>query len=122
MNEVERDKEREEFTKALKRLPPEVSCFANGACCPWCGGLNKTVTFGMNNCQECGKEYAFGYPDWHEGKDPVSWVPFPWREFDALGKRADVLPEWKPNERLQRIYFQKTEERLGVYADERRAN
>jgi hypothetical protein len=107
----------EEFSKALRRLPLPVSCFSNGACCPWCGALNKTVTFGMNGCVECGKEYAFGYPDWHSEKDPVSWVPFPWREFEACGGRADLIPEFKPNERLQQIYFQKTEEHLGRHAD-----
>lgn len=113
----------EEFRKALTRLPPPISCFSNGACCPWCGGLAKTVTFGMNNCEECGKPFAFGYPEWCESKEgPQSWVPFPWREFDAVGHRADCLPDWQPNERLKEIYFQKTEERLGVWANQRVAN
>lgn len=112
----------EEFSKAIRRLPNPVSCFSDGACCPWCGGVKKTVTFGMNNCEECGKSYAFGYPDWHEEKDPVSWVPFPFMEFEALGGRADLIPEFKPNERLQKIYFQKAEERLGVWADMSSAN
>ena len=108
-----------EFVRAVKRLPPPVTCFANGACCPWCGGLNKTVTFGaMNACGECGKAFAFGYPDWHEGKDPVSWVPFPFKEFAAVGERADMVPEWHPNERLKAIYFQKAEEAIGTSAEE----
>lgn len=107
----------EEFSKALRRLPVPVSCFSNGACCPWCGGLNKTVTFGMNNCIECGKEYAFGYPDWHPEKDPLSWVPLPWREFDACGGRADLIPVFEPNDRLKQIYFQKSEEHIGRHAD-----
>ncbi len=114
--------EADEFGRALRRLPQAVSCFSNGACCPWCGGLNKTVTFGMNNCEECVQPYAFGYPDWHEGKDPVSWVPFPFTEFSALGGRADVIPEFKPNDRLKAIYFQKAEEHLGVHADTTTAN
>ncbi|EHK57674.1 hypothetical protein MAXJ12_08719 [Mesorhizobium alhagi CCNWXJ12-2] len=78
----------------------------------------------MNNCEECGKSYAFGYPDggWHEGKDPISWVPFPFREFDATGRRADLLPVWEPNERLKEVYFRKAEETLGVYADTAQAN
>jgi len=71
----------------------------------------------MNGCEECGKEYAFGYPDWSDGKDgPISWVPFPWKEFHAMGERSDILPEWKPNDRLKAIYFEKAEERLGVSA------
>lgn len=115
-------KEDDEFWKAVRRLPDPVTCFSNGACCPWCGGLAKTVTFGMNNCEECGKAYAFGYPDWHDGKDPVSWVPFPFAEFDACGGRADLIPEFKPNDRLKEIYFQKSEERLGVHADMSKAN
>jgi hypothetical protein len=108
----------DEFKKAIKKLPPPVSCFSNGACCPWCGGLSKTVTFGMNNCEECGKAYAFGYPEWHSEKDPVSWVPFPWKELDATGGKASLLPDWKPNERLQQIYFRKAEENLGEYAED----
>lgn len=116
------DRETEEFRLVLSRLPPPVSCFSNGACCPWCGGMHKTVTFGMNICEDCGKSYAFGYPEWHEGKDPISWVPFPWREFYAMGKKVSILPPWKPNERLQEIYFQKAEEMLGVRADSRVAN
>lgn len=107
----------EEFKKAIRRLPIPVSCFSNGACCCWCGGLNKTVTFGRNICVECGKEYAFGYPEWHSEKDPVSWVPFPFAEFEACGGRANLIPEFIPNERLKEIYFQKAEEHIGVHAD-----
>lgn len=108
--------EQDEFTKAIRRLPPSLSCFSDGAGCPWCGCLHQTVTFGKNTCEECERPFLFGYPDWHEGKDPISWVSFPWAAFDALGSRADILPEWKPNERLQHLYFQKAEECLGVSA------
>lgn len=107
----------DEFSKAVSRLPVPVSSFSNGACCPWCGGLNKAVMFGLNNCVECGKEYAFGYPDWHGGKGPLSWVPFPFVEFEACGGRAELIPAFKPNDRLKKIYFQKTEEHIGLQAD-----
>lgn len=114
----------EEFTRALARLPPPISCFSDGAACPWCGCLHATVTFGHNECQECGHGFLFGYPQggWHEGKDPISWVEFPWRAFDAMGQKASALKDWKPNERLQRLYFQKSEEALGIQADTSRAN
>lgn len=119
MNISEKDKKWTEFTKAVSRLPPPVSCFSNGACCPWCGGLNKTVTFDrMNDCIECERSYAFGYPPWHDGRDPVSWVPFPFREFSAVGERADMITNWEPNDRLKAIYFEKAEERIGLSAEE----
>lgn len=111
-----------EFSKALRKLPPPVTCFSNGAVCPWCGSLHRTVTFGHNECDECSRPFGFGYPDWHEGKDPISWVQFPFKEFEAVGHRADALDDWKPNERLQQIYFQKAEESLGTYADETTPN
>ncbi|GLR55112.1 hypothetical protein KYK30_31665 [Shinella yambaruensis] len=118
----DRDKRDEEFWKAVRRLPLPITCFANGACCPWCGGLATIVRFGPNHCEECEKPYAFGYPEWHEGKDPLSWVPFPFAEFEALGGRADLLPEFIPNDRLKEIYFQKAEERLGAQADMSKKN
>jgi hypothetical protein len=114
---MSRDAATEEFSRALRRLPPPVPCFSDGACCPWCGSVSASVTFGMNSCEECGKGFAFGFPEWSDGKTPVSWVPFPWKEYYALGERADLLPTWEPNERLQAIYFEQAEERLGIYAD-----
>ena len=117
------DNEREEFVNAMARLPRPVSCFSNGACCPWCGGLKHDVSFvAMNTSEECEREFAFGYPSWHSEKDPISWVPFPHREFDELGGRADLFPAWQPNKRLQAIYFEKAEEQLGKQADMSRAN
>lgn len=110
------DKETAEFAKALKRLPPLLSCFSDGAGCPWCGFVHRSVTFGKNHCEECARPFLFGYPEWREGEDPVSWVEFPWAEFDALGGRADLLPEWRPNERLRHHYFHMAEEQLGVSA------
>lgn len=112
----------DEFAKALKKLPPPLSCFADGAGCPWCGKLHRTVSFGKNICEECDRPFLFGYPDWHPGKDPLSWVNFPWAAFDALGGRADVLPSWEPNERLRHHYFQKAEESLGVSAHDNGAH
>lgn len=106
-----------EFSKAVRKLPPQVSCFANGALCPWCGWLHATITFGGNNCLNCAKFFQFGYPEWHEGKDPVSWVPFPFREFEALGGRADLLPDWKPNHAIKQARHEKVEEATGIYAD-----
>lgn len=111
-----KDKAYEEFAKALKRLPPPLTCFSDGAACPWCGALHETVTFGKNVCRECERQFFFGYPDWHEGKDPISWVDFPWAAFYALGSRADLLTSWEPNARLRHLYFQKSEEKLGVSA------
>lgn len=106
-----------EFAKAFKKIPPPISCFANGAVCPWCGKLHKTITFGANGCIACKREFFFGYPDWENGKEPVSFVPFPSREFSALGGKASLLEDWKPNDVLKHIYHDKAEERLGVYAD-----
>lgn len=114
---IPEDKERDEFVKAMRRLPVPITCFSNGAACPWCGAIHKTVTFGLNSCIECERPFAFGYPDWHTSKDPISWVNFPLKEFSALGGRADALAPWEPNERLKAHYFQKAEEHLGVEAD-----
>lgn len=116
------DSKTAEVRKALSRIPIPVTCYSNGGVCPWCGALHKTVTFGANECNECSRPFYFGYPDWHEGKDPVSWVAFPWKEFYALGERAEALAPWQPNKRLQEIYFQKSEESLGTYADESKPN
>jgi hypothetical protein len=115
-------RDEEEFSLAVRKLPQPVSCFSDGACCPWCGGISGTVTFGMNACVECEKPYAFGYPDWHAGKDPVSWVPFPFSEFFALGSSAELIPDFHPNKRLLEIYFQQAEESLGIHADTARPN
>ena len=107
-----------EFAEAVRRLPPPITCFANGAPCPWCGWIHKTVTFGSNACLGCAKHFCFGYPDWHEGKDPVSWVPFPNREFDALGGKASLLPDWTPTDLLKSHYHDKAEEASGIHADD----
>lgn len=107
----------DEFRKAIKKLPPPIRCFANGAACPWCGAMHETVTFGEMGCVECGKAFCFGYPDWHGDKEPISYVNFPWREWDALGQKADMLPDWKPNDRLKHHYHQKVEEYTGIEPD-----
>jgi hypothetical protein len=108
----------DEFRRAMRRIPPPVSCYSNGAVCPWCGWIHKTITFGKNCCLECNRPFRFGYPKggWHEGKDPISWVDFPFREFEAVGGRSAALENWVPNEQLKEIYFEKSEESLGVFA------
>lgn len=111
------DPRKAEFSKALRRLPPPITCFSNGAVCPWCGSIHKTVTFGPNACVECERSFLFGYPDWHEGKDPISWVHFPFKEFEALGGKSEALAPWTPNDRLKAFYFQNSEEHLGAWAD-----
>jgi hypothetical protein len=34
----------------------------------------------------------------------MSWVPFPFLEWEAMGQKATLLAEWKPNDRLRDIY------------------
>ena len=104
----------ENFQKAIRKLPPPVPCFANGAICPWCGAVHATITFGENTCIECGKFFAFGYPDWHQGDDPISHVPFPWKEFEAVGQNPDALPDWEPNDRLKSHYHDIKERETGI--------
>lgn len=111
----------QEFTKAMAKIPRPIVCFADGAVCPWCGCLHKTVTFGRNECDGCQRSYCFGYPDWLEGKEPVSYVNFPWKEFDAF-KRADLMENWVPNKRLKEIYFQQSELQLGMFANVSKPN
>lgn len=103
-----------EFRAAMRRLPPPISCFANGAACPWCGVVHRAVTFGENECTECRKYFCFGYPDWHSGKDPISWVPFPFRAWDETGRKASMFPDWKPNDLLKSHYHDKAEEATGI--------
>ena len=63
------------------------------------------------------KLFCFGLPDWSESKGPVSWVPFPFKEWDALGRRADILYDWKPNDRLKEYYHKIVEENTGIRTD-----
>lgn len=102
------------FAEAFRRIPIPVTCFSDGAACPWCGLLHRTVTFGQNECLECKRPFWFGYPDWHSGKDPISFVPFPFKEWDALGGNPAMLEDWKPNDRLKRLYHMKVEEKTGI--------
>ena len=113
--------EEDEFVKAMRKLPRPVPCFANGGVCPWCGFLHGTITFGENICADCARSFCFGYPDWHEGKDPISHVPFPWKQWDTF-KRADLMEDWAPTKLLEQIYFQMSEEQLGLRANEMRPN
>jgi hypothetical protein len=113
-----REAEYAEFSKALAKIPRQVPCYSNGAVCPWCGKLHGTVSFiEANVCTACDRSYLFGYPDWHEGKDPISYVNFPWKAWDAFGHSAEHIGNWEPNDQLKSIYFQQTEERIGIYAD-----
>jgi hypothetical protein len=111
------EEEDAEFIRAMRKLPRPVACCADGAVCPWCGALHRAVTFGQNQCDECDHGYSFGYPEWHEGKEPISYVPFPWREWEALGQRADLIENWSPNKQLQQLYFKQSEEQIGILAD-----
>lgn len=106
-----------EFLEAARRIPKPIECFSDGASCPWCGCMHRTVTFGANGCDECAREFYFGYPDWSSHDGPVSWVPFPHREFDAVGRKARFLDDWKPNDRLKHHYHQKAEESTGIFTD-----
>jgi hypothetical protein len=108
----------EEFKAALAKLPLPVTDYSNGAVCPWCGELHRTITYGGNNCQSCARFFCFGYPDWDAGPGPMSWVPFPWKEFDAVGQKASALADWKPNDVLQAIYFEMAEKRIGKSASD----
>ena len=108
----------DEFKKAFCKLPPPVPDYANGAVCPWCGEIHQTITYGENNCQSCAKFFCFGYPDWDSGPGPISWVPFPWKEFDAVGQKASAFADWQPNEVLRAIYFEMAEKRIGRTAGE----
>ena len=99
------DWERQQFDLALQRLPSPMPVFSDGAVCPWCGWGHETVTFGMNDCAGCNRRFAFGYPEWGEiipGR-PESWVPFPWREWDAVGHDAKHFPPFEPTEELIRL-------------------
>lgn len=108
----------DEFRLAMAKLPPPLTCFSDGAACPWCGWMHATITFGGNNCADCGRAFSFGYPPWDSGKEPMTYVNFPWREWDALGRRADLLPDWRPNDLLKSHYHDKAVEVAGVYAGE----
>lgn len=106
------------FKQAIRRLPPPIADFADGAACPWCGWLHKTITYGRNTCAECGRGFLFGHPQWAVNKESLSWVEFPWKEFDALGQRPELIEQWVPNLQIKSLHFQKTEERLGKFADD----
>lgn len=104
------------FVEAFQKLPPAVPCFANGAPCPWCGEVHATITFGDNVCVVCNKYFCFGYPDWHTGADPISHVPFPWKEFDAVGQNPDTLLDWEPTDLLKSHYHDIKERETGISA------
>lgn len=95
------------FHQALVRIPPPIPCFRDGACCPWCGQVHTTVSFGLNECKRCRRNFAFGFPtNWEAAipECPETWVNFPSDEFDRLGGKADLIPEFKPSEFLKKIW------------------
>ena len=101
----------DDFAEAFRRIPPPISAFANGAACPWCGSLHRTVTFGLNECHDCKRPFRFGAPDWAEPDGAImSWVDFPHREFDELGRKPNLLPPWEPTPLLIAHYRQKERE------------
>lgn len=106
------------FCEALKRLPPPMTDFSNGAGCPWCGWLHTTVTYGDNQCEACGRGFQFGHPDWTDDNECWTWVAFPHRQWELLGRRMEVIAKWIPNEIIKALHFQKAEEALGVSAVE----
>ena len=92
----------------LSRLPPPVpaNITACGAPCPWCGFTNRTITFGRANpCEDCGRPFYFGIPDWADGPEYFTWVMPRWQERDLLESHPDLFPKWEPNDRLKEINF-----------------
>lgn len=106
------------FAEAVRRLPPPIADFADGAACPWCGWLHRTITYGRNTCHDCGRGFLFGHPNWAVNKESVSWVEFPWKEFQAMGERPELIEQWQPNTQIKALHFQKAEEHLGVHAED----
>jgi hypothetical protein len=99
------DWDRANFFEAIRRMPPPVKAYDDGVVCPWCGEFHRTITFGANACGSCSREFLFGYPPWDASSErPFTWVHFPHREWEALGKKPHLLEDWKPNDRLKVIY------------------
>jgi hypothetical protein len=100
------DWETSQFRRLLQGLPPSIPMFSDAAACPWCGSLHTTITIGRNQCQECGRAFFFGFPPWGARFEnlPESYVHCPHKEFEEMGKRGDILPVFKPNGRLTRLY------------------
>lgn len=46
----------------------------------------------------------FGYPDWYDGLDPLSYVEVPWREFEAVHRNPNAMPDWEPTDQLKSHY------------------
>nr|WP_321482316.1 hypothetical protein [uncultured Cohaesibacter sp.] len=106
------DWHRANFAAALGKIPPPIPCFSNGVCCPWCGFLHETITFGQNECMECRRQFLFGFPGEWETRIPgcpESWVNFPSYEFHILGDKASLIPEFVPTDRLKEVWKQADE-------------
>jgi hypothetical protein len=88
----------------LEKLPAPIPLKLCGRpVCPWCGSEHDTISFGLSNaCQECGRPFFFGYPDWADEEDcPLSWVALSWSERQLAMRVPHLLPQWRPNERLK---------------------
>ena len=75
-----------EFGEIFSRLPFPVPVLSDGAVCPWCGEVHRTVCFEGNLCESCGRGFNFGFPPWGEcvPMRPESYVHVPWKELDAF--------------------------------------
>lgn len=94
------------FKFVTANLPMPIPAYDNCACCPWCGYAHHTVTFGEMLCDECGKCFRFGYPQWGSVVEnrPESFVTFPFAEFNAMGSKAGKFPKFNRTKRLMEIY------------------
>lgn len=96
------------FTEAFKRLPRPLPCFNDGAFCPWCGAFHTTLTFGENQCDNCRGSFCFGYPEWGSiiPDRPETFVPFPHREWEAVGEQPHLVGTYVDTPRLRDAHLQ----------------
>ncbi len=96
-------------------IPNPLPLYDDGAACPWCGELHETITFGENLCLFCKKVFIFSCPPWltddSEGRF-FTWVHLTSADNEMLMRNPDALPPFKPNKRLQNLYFELRAEKL----------
>ena len=99
----------------LEKLPPSIPLKTTGRpTCPWCGYEHNTITFAENTCDDCGRPFLFGYPDWADEKDcPMAWVRLRWDEEALAIENPHLLPAWKPNDRIKKLQHQMAIETTG---------